>query len=68
MVVLIPSPKNKLRKGLKLMISMEMGSYLKKNSGNAWISELCGKNNIILVKPPKLLSNFGKKKKYYSLP
>jgi len=61
-------PKNNLRKDSKLMISMEMDNYLKKNSGNAWISELCGKKYIILLKPPKLLSLFGKKKKSCSLP
>jgi len=50
------------------MISMEMDSYLKMNSGNVWISELFGKKYIILLKLPKLLSHFGKKKKSYSLP
>jgi len=61
-------PKNNLRKDSKLMISMEMDSYLKMNSGNVWISELSGKKFIILPKPPKLLSNFGKKKKSCLLP
>jgi hypothetical protein len=68
MVALILLPKNNLRKDSKLMISMEMDSYLKMNSGNVWISELFGKKYIILLKLPKLLSHFGKKKKSYSLP
>ena len=62
MVVLIPLPKNKLRNDSKLMISMKMDSFLKKNSGNVWISDQCGKNNII-QNPQKLLSKSGRKKK-----